>query len=120
MPPIPLKHADLMRFLDDEYQKLHDRYYRSAPQGGTIPAGGGDWMDCHFRMEAIRGCVGALRRKKPLEEAIAEGEAVSEIAVKLWNTRREYQVRRWEKTGGEFLKGKIRHFYVLKAAGKRF
>lgn len=65
-------------------------------------------MDTFFRMEAIRGCMSALRLGKPLQEAVDDGKKTSEIAVKKWNDRREYQVHRWHETAHEYLDTLIR------------
>lgn len=111
MPPIPKAYRErrregyfpLMRRLDEEYQKLSDAHYRAAPKGGSVAVGGGEWVDTFFKMEAIRGCLTALRNLKNLSEAVEEGKAVSSIAVQLWNQKREFQVRRWEETSHAFL-----------------
>lgn len=91
----------LLSLLGEEYQRLHDKHYLSAPRG--VPVGGGDWMDTFFRMEAIRGTQGALERGDSIAEAIGEGKAVSSIAVRLWNAKREWQVHRWEETAHGWL-----------------
>lgn len=105
-PPKAFPNSDLIIYLDTEYQKLMDEHYRQAPKPNTIPVGG-SWMDYLFKAEALRGCIGALRQKKSIEEAIVEGETVSEISVKIWNSRREYQVQRWEKTASAYLRGLV-------------
>lgn len=110
MPIVRLK--KLMIFLDEKMQELYEKHYKAAPRNG-IPIGGGDWMDTFFRTEAIRGCLGALRRGKNLEEAIQEGITVSEISVGIWNKKREWQVHRWEKTGEMYLRDLIRHWRAL-------
>lgn len=74
---------------------MHDRHYANAPKNG-IPAGGGDWMDCFFRMETIRGFMNGLRAGKTTKESFEDGVAVGEIAVELWNKKREWQVHRWK------------------------
>jgi hypothetical protein len=51
-------------------------------------------MDTFFKMEAIRGVLGALRHGDTLEKARQDGKVVCEIAIQLWNTKREWQVRR--------------------------
>ena len=94
---------EFIRRMDVVYQDLQQKHYAAAPRNGDIPTGGGDWMDMHFRCEALRGCMGALRTGKKLHEAIADGRAVSSIAVGLWNNRREYQVHRWEQTAWDYL-----------------
>lgn len=93
----------LLRHLDDVYQEMTRRHYANAPPSGTVPVGGGDWMDYFFKAEAIRGCITSLRAGNTLAQATRDGYAVSEIAVQLWNKRREYQVHRWEKTAHDFL-----------------
>lgn len=86
----------LLILLDDEYQRLYEFHMSQAPKNNTIPVGGGSWMDSFFRCEGIRGCMNALRRGKSVEESLKEGVSVAAIAVKLWNSKREYQVHRWE------------------------
>lgn len=103
MPLTREKRYQLLRLLDVEYQSLNQRHLENAPKNNTIPVGGGDWMDTFFRMEAIRGCMGALREGKSLGDAIAEGKAVSEIAVKIWNKKREWQVHHHTETAFSFL-----------------
>lgn len=95
MPLTTERRHSILRRLDLEYYKLHDAHYLNAPKPNTVPIGGGEWMDYFFRMEAIRGVVNALRCGKTVEEAIQDGKAVSEIAIALWNKKREYQVHRW-------------------------
>lgn len=60
-------------------------------------------MDTFFRMEAIRGCLTALRNGKKLGAAVQEGKDVSSISVQIWNQKREYQVHRWEETTWSYL-----------------
>lgn len=60
-------------------------------------------MDSFFRLEACRAAMTCLRNGKTLKAAIQEAKIVSEINVQLWNHRREYQVRRWEKTCHDYL-----------------
>lgn len=107
-------HDQLLRFLDGRYQSLSRKHREAAPTGGTIPIGGGDWMDTFFRMEALRGCIGALRRDKTLAEAVEEGKTVAVIAVQIWNRRREYQVHRCEDTADDYLDSVVRSFYSCK------
>ena len=103
MPKPVYNHKPLMILLDKEYDKLSQRHYASTPKRGEIPVGGGDWMDSFFRMEAIRGCLSALRSGNSLTKAIEDGKAVSEISVQIWNKRREWQVHRWPKTAHPYL-----------------
>lgn len=103
MPMLQERRFAIMRSLDDEFTLLAERHYENAPNNGTIPVGGGDWMDSFFRMEAVRGTLGALGRGLSLKESIEEGKSVSEISVKIWNGKREYQVHRWIKTAHTYL-----------------
>lgn len=101
------RHA-LTRLLDDEYMRIHDLHYKAAPRnadglGSGIPVGGGDWMDTFFKMEAIRGVISELRQGKDIDTATATGKVLSEIAIRIWNGRREYQVRRWEQCCHDFI-----------------
>lgn len=106
MIPFSKTRPYLTRLLDDEYQRLYAKHYEEQKAiGNRIPVGGGDWMDMFFRCEALRGCIGALRAGKPLDECVAEGKAVSEISVRIWNGKREYQVHRWDKCCHTFLDG---------------
>lgn len=120
MPKIPIElaehpHKRLLIYLDEKYQELSDSHYKNAPPSGTVPAGGGEWMDSFFRMEAVRGCMTALRLRKSVEDAVLDGYAVSEISVQIWNTRRkkDYQTQRWEKTAHDYLDSLIRLFKQL-------
>lgn len=91
-----------MKILSAEYDLLMDRHSKSAPRNG-IPVGGGDWMDSFFRMEGVRGTLGALGRGLSLCKSIDEGKVVSEISVGIWNKHREWQVHRWVKTSHSYL-----------------
>ena len=103
MPLLQEHRFSIMRRLDDEFMLLDKIHNENAPKGGTIPVGGGDWMDSFFRMEAIRGTLGGLRRGLSLKKAVEEGKAVSEISVKIWNGKQGYQVHRWVKTAHTYL-----------------
>ncbi len=92
----------VLRKLGAEYDKLCILHSKCAPRNG-IPVAGGDWMDSFFRMEGLRGTMTALRDDKNLEEAFADGKAVSEIAIRIWNSRREGQVHRWEECVHNYL-----------------
>ena len=108
MIPFSKTRMHLLRLLDDEYQKLYAKHYEEQKAiGNRIPVGGGDWMDMFFRCEALRGCIGALRTDKSLDEAVAEGKTVSEISIRIWNGKREYQVHRWDKCCHSYLDGMI-------------
>lgn len=97
-----------IRRLDEVYQKLNDKHMSCAPKSNTIPVGGGDWMDTFFRMEALRGCMVALRKGKTIKQSIAEGKVVSEISVSIWNSKREYQVHRIKDTAATYLERTVR------------
>ncbi len=101
---------DLLRWLDKKYQELNNKHYLMAPTNGCIPVGGGDWMDLFFKMEALRGMMGGLRSGKSVTASVNDGKAVSEIAIKIWNTKREWQVKRWEKSAHTFLESVIRQW----------
>lgn len=102
MPMLASVRKTALHVLREEYDRLGRVHTNSAPRGG-IPVGGGDWMDSFFRLEGVRGTLGALRRGIGLRRAIIDGKRVSEIAVKIWNGRREYQVHRWTKTVYHYL-----------------
>lgn len=67
-------------------------------------------MDPFFRAEALRGTIAALRSGKTVEESIADGVAVCEIAVKLWNAQREWQVHRSNCFADTYVRGVITRF----------
>ena len=96
MPLLTSTRYAILKELDSEYQMLHDYYYKVAPIGGRIPVGGGEWMDTFFKMEAIRGTQNALRNGVSIKEAVKQGKTTSEIAIELWNTKREWQIHRWK------------------------
>ena len=108
MPLLKSKLYSILRNMDVEYQKLDERHRESQPKNNSIPVGGGDWMDTFFRMEALRGTMSALRSGKSIPKAIEDGKAVSEISVRIWNGRREWQVRRWVETAHAYLERTVR------------
>lgn len=116
MPTPPKERRIALKILQNEYDSLAERHNKAAPRGGALPVGGGDWMDCFFRMEGVRGALSALGRKVSLPEAIKEGKMVSEIAVRIWNQRREWQVRRWDKTVHNYLDGLYRRIRASAAS----
>ena len=103
MPMTTKRRWGITRELDVLYQELSEKHYACAPKNGELPIGGGDWMDTFFRMEGLRGTIGALQRGKNLSDAFEEGKTVSEISVRIWNGKREYQVHRWDKTVYSYL-----------------
>lgn len=105
MPLTKKRRYEILRWLDEKYQSVQRKHYGNAPKGGSIPVGGGDWMDMFFRAEGLRGCIGALRRGVSLKGSFEEGKAVSEIAVRVWNEKREWQVHRQDKTVHSYLDG---------------
>lgn len=113
---MPVKNSErryaILRALDDVYQENMSKHYAAAPKGG-IPAGGGDWVDYFFKSEGLRGAIGYLRSNKnpTIEGCIAEGLVVSQIAIKIWNTQREYQVHRWENSVEEFIRYEVTKAY---------
>ena len=64
-------------------------------------------MDSFFRAEAVRGVLTALRSGKGLEDSVADGKALCEIAVQIWNTRREWQVHRSSCWVEDFIRREI-------------
>lgn len=100
---------EFRRRLMDKYQEALDVSNRNAPRGGAIPVGGGDWMDYFFRSEAIMGVVESLRRKNgSLKDAMEDGKKRAEEAVKIWNSRREFQVHRSTCWIEDYLRGVFR------------
>ena len=65
-------------------------------------------MDLFFRLEGIRGAMNSLRAGNSLAKAIEDGKSVSTIAVQIWNTSRDYQLHRWEKTAHDFVDKTVR------------
>lgn len=108
MPTPPKVRRIALKILQGEYDSLAEHHYKAAPRGGALPVGGGDWMDYFFRMEGVRGTLNALGRKVSLPKAIEEGKVVSEVAVGIWNRKREWQVHRWNKTVHSYLDGLYR------------
>lgn len=96
-----------IRILEMEYEKQVQIHSSAAPRNG-IAVGGGDWMDSFFKMEAVRMMLSTIRAGKPLVEVERYGKDAATIAVKLWNDRREYQVRRWEQCCDDFVDSLIR------------
>lgn len=106
MPLTKKRRYEILRWLDEKYQAILRKHYENAPASNTIPVGGGEyWMDTFFRAEGLRGCINALRRGLGLKEAFEEGKAVSEISVRIWNTKKkkDYVVHRWDKTVHDYL-----------------
>ena len=67
------------------------------------------WMQSFFEMEAIRGIVGALRTKgSTVSQASKDGKAVCEIAIQVWNKKREWQVHRSDCWIEDFIAGTLR------------
>lgn len=101
--------CELLRFLDSHYQEAMNRHLELRPVYPDIEVGG-EHMDPFFVAEAIRECMGALRRGATVEDAIKEGETASTAAVKIWNSRRGFQVHRWENTAHARLFGLVNLF----------
>lgn len=95
----------LGKVYDALYEK-HSAELRAI--GNRNVMGGGEWLDLFIRMEGIRGLQTALRSGNTLEYSIKFGKSTSSIAVKIWNTRREYQVHRWEETTWDFIDTTVR------------
>ena len=101
----------LVRAIEEEYRRLLRRQEAHAPRSGEIPIGGGEWMDSHFKAEGLRGVLAGLRAGKGILEAIEEGVDTYLTAVLIWNSRREYQVRRTTNRG--CIRESIRHHITL-------
>lgn len=108
MPLTKERRFTILRRLDAVYQLLAEKHFESAPKGGRLPVGGGDWMDTFFRMEGLRGMMTALRGNNSLRVALEEGKTVSEISVSIWNGKREYQVHRWKETAHTYLQRELK------------
>ena len=100
--------SEFLKELDTEYLRLNALSQDAAPRGGSIPVGGGDWMDYFFKAEAVHGMLSSLRHRKTYKQSFANGCAASRGAIKIWNSRREYQVRRWEGWVEDFLESVCR------------
>lgn len=59
-------------------------------------AAGGAHMDPFFRAEGLRGFLTGLRQGKTPKESSQLGKDQAAAAIDRWNSRREYQVHRWE------------------------
>lgn len=99
MPPYLRK--SLLLALGEEYDRVAEIHRKNAPVG--IPVGGGEWMDSFFKLEGLDGIMLALRKLKPIEVALSEGKQQSTEAVKIWNSRREWQVHRHKETAWTYL-----------------
>jgi len=104
-----------MRQLEQEYQRCLERSRACAPTFGTISVGDGDWMDYHFKAEAIFGLLAALRFGRTLQESIVSGVEDCKYAISIWNKKREYQVRRWDGWAESYLLSLVS--LLKKAAG---
>lgn len=65
-------------------------------------------MDSFFRAEAIAGVQRLLRQGRGLNEAIENGIRDGKEAIRIWNSRREWQVHRWDGWIESFLQETIR------------
>ena len=111
--PVPVSnHYPLLRLLSEEHAKESERYERSAPRFG-IPVGGGDWMDSFVRCEALEACGQALRKGRPVAEAVEAGAVAATQAILKWNASREWQVSIWEGCGRAYIEDKVRHLQNL-------
>lgn len=91
------------------YDTIEKRYRAEQEAiGSRIPAGGGEWMDLFFRLEGIRGVLESLRKGETIEQALKRGKEYSTIAVRKWNSRREYQVHRWDECAHDFIETTLR------------
>lgn len=92
-----------LKFLQKSYDEWQEIHSKNAPTNNTIPVGGGEWMDTFFKLEGIRGMQTSLRNGDSISKALEVGKTTSEIAVKIWNRHREYQVHRCQETCHSFL-----------------
>lgn len=84
----------------------NERHRKETPQG--VAVGGGEWMDSFFKVEGLSGIVESLRDGADLDFALEWGKIRARKAVKIWNSRREYQVHRWVNTADAWLEGQVR------------
>lgn len=105
MPLSPHESLDVRKQLLATLDEWTARHHACAPRG--IPVGGGDWMDSFFRMEALAAAVGSLRKGCSISAAILSGKLAAREAVRKWNKRREYQVRRWDQCCDEFIRNAV-------------
>ena len=87
----------LCRYLDGLWTDLDKEHRRLRPNGSEIAVGGAH-MDSFFRMCFIEGVQEGVRKGYDPKKSIQTGKDRSREAVKIWNSRREYQVRRSEET----------------------
>lgn len=99
----------ILRRLDDEYQKLYRYHIDVAPRG--LPVGGGEWIDSHFKLEAIRGATKSLREGSTIEESIDAGKKAGRYSVKMWNDKREWQVHRQIETTDDYIERLVMKYY---------
>ena len=83
--------AELRRRLEGERRYCLGRS-RDLSRGGALsgrhPGDGGEWLDWHFRAEAVHGLLAALRFGHSLDEAVACGVEDARHAAELWNAGR--------------------------------
>jgi hypothetical protein len=97
--PIPRqKRFAILRSLGDVLDEVERRHRREAPRGGATPVGGGEWMDTFFKIEALQSLIRCLREGKTPSKSLVIAKEASRKAVRVWNSRREWQVHRWEET----------------------
>lgn len=93
LEPEPLnKTLALMRELRDESTKLFEQ---SRPKGNTIAVGGGDF-DKTCTAEIISDFLGGLSNFDDLKEVGEYCKACAVRYVSTWNSKREWQVHRYE------------------------
>ena len=68
---------------------------QSRPKGSTIPVGGGDF-DKFSKGEVISEFLMKLNRGSSPQIAAEESKKYALLMIKKWNSRREWQVQRWE------------------------
>ena len=102
----------MMRGLDAEYLRLIAKSNACAPRSGEVPVGGGEWMDCFFHSEVIRGALSVLRKRGTIEEAVTEGAKAGREAIEIWNRKKkkDYQVHRWSGWEEDYIRGLILRF----------
>ncbi len=85
----------------------YDRYHvELRPKHGEVSIGG-EYMDPFFRAEGLRGWLRAMREEATVQDAIEVGKAAIRLAVKKWNSRREWQVHRDPDSTANWLEGLI-------------
>ncbi len=115
---MPLTRNSVLLKIEEEISRWRQIHHRNAPTGGRTPVGGGEWMDSFFKMQALRGLQGGLRKGMSLSRSLDLGKEESKRAVEIWNSQREYQVHRCEQTAWSYLENFVLRFKKISFKGQ--